>query len=78
MNILSDDEMNNSRKIELYFLLIILAADDLLAPYGFNPARHPGVFSFLSGVLILFAVSIIAGVEINISEFYIALASLSI
>ncbi len=42
--------------LALYFLLIILAADDLLAPYGFNPARHPGVFSFLSGVLILFAV----------------------
>ncbi|MDO5673407.1 MAG: acyltransferase [bacterium] len=40
----------------LYFLLIMLAANDLLAPYGFNPAQFPGIFSFLSGTLILFAV----------------------
>ena len=40
----------------LYFLLIMLAANDLLAPYGFNPAKFPGIFSFLSGTLILLAV----------------------
>lgn len=40
----------------LYCTLIALAANDLLAPQGFNPARYPGIFSFLSGILILCAV----------------------
>ncbi len=40
----------------LYCSLIALSANDLLAPCGFNPARYPGVFSFLSGLLILCAI----------------------
>lgn len=40
----------------LYFTLIILSANDLLAPLGFNPAIYPGIFSFLSGILILCAI----------------------
>ena len=40
----------------LYVALLALSANDLLAPWGFNPRLYPGAFSLLSGLLILLAV----------------------